>query len=141
MRRSCDFANSANNKMPRKTYQNKITDKSNTGIRKDFQRKRKRSLNRHECENENNVSASARKIKKSSYLEPSINNDIDYVLLNFVFSFISEYVKCKDYGEIITFAKTSIRGLDFKVKIECPSCSRRSASSCPNISCAYEINT
>lgn len=118
--------------------------RKSTGAYKYRSKKRKPPKNQYEIEEENNeLCTSAKKLRASHVLEPSINNNIDYVILNFatVFSFISEHVKWKTCGNDISFAKTSTRGLGFKVQILCPSCVTQSEPSCPYISNAYEINT
>lgn len=65
-----------------------------------------------------------------------------YRILNFsaVFTAISACVKCKTCGGNIKFAEADIRGLGFKIVIQCDECEPQRISSCPQIQKAYEIN-
>ncbi|TGZ48985.1 Uncharacterized protein DBV15_12879 [Temnothorax longispinosus] len=49
-------------------------------------------------------------------------------------------VKCKECGGNITFSESSIRGLGFKLVVNCVNCEPRYILSCPLINTAYEVN-
>jgi hypothetical protein len=105
-------------------------------------KKKSTPLNRYECERETaSTSASAKKLKHS-HAEVPINTTHGYRIINFVamFSSLSEIVKCKTCDGNINFSETSIRGLGFKLVIDCDNCEPRYINSSPLIQHAYEIN-
>lgn len=105
-------------------------------------KKRPKPPNRHEFERKTaSTSASAKKLK-SSHAEVSVNAMHGYRIINFLamFSSLSEIVKCKTCNGNVTFSESSIRGLGFKLVINCHNYEPRYINSCPLIQNAYEIN-
>lgn len=106
--------------------------------------KKKRPLNRYVMENEEaSTSTSAKKLKSSETVDFDVNAFFRYRLINFVsvFSAISEVVKCKECGGDINFTETSVRGLGFKLKVNCAKCEAVLINSCPLIGGkAYDVN-
>jgi len=88
-----------------------------------------------------NTSASAKKLK-SSHAEVPVNMMHSYRIINFlaIFSSLSKIVKCKTCDGNVSFSESSIRGLGFKLVINCGNCEPRYINSCPLIQNAYEIN-
>jgi len=82
-----------------------------------------------------NTSTSAKKLKSGASFDFEVNASFGYRLINFisVFSAISEVVKCKKCGDDINFTETSLRGLGFKLKINCGKCEPVLINSCPLI--------
>ena len=72
-----------------------------------------------------------------------VDSSFGYRILNFaaVFATISLYVNCKTCGSHVKFAEDDIRGLGFKIVIQCNKCGPQRIPSCPQIDKAYEINT
>lgn len=86
------------------------------------------------------LSASSRKIQKDT--DYDVNITISYRILNFftVFTALSNYLSCKKCGGDIIFCERSVRGLGFKLVVNCNTCDSVSIDSCPLIDNAYEIN-
>lgn len=109
-------------------------------------RKFNRPRNRYEIEknedigSKRRVSASKRKISQDT--ECDVNLNINYKILNFfsVFAVLSNYISCKKCGGDINFTERSVRGLGFKLVVNCGKCDPVSIDSCPLIDNAYEIN-
>lgn len=101
-------------------------------------------MNRYTMENEEaSTSTAAKKLKSGEDLEFEVNASFGYRLINFVsvFAAISEAVKCKSCGGEVNFTETSLRGLGFKLKLNCENCQPVLINSCPLIdSRAYEVN-
>ncbi|XP_071653036.1 uncharacterized protein [Temnothorax longispinosus] len=77
-----------------------------------------------------------------SEVQVPVNAGYGYRLIVFLpfFSTLSEMVKCKECGGNITFSESSIRGLGFKLVVNCVNCEPRYILSCPLINTAYEVN-
>jgi len=105
-------------------------------------KKRPAPPNRHSFESETALtSVSAKKLKTDS-VEVPVNAAHGYRLITFLsfFSSLSEMVKCKECNGNLTFSESSIRGLGFKLVINCTNCEPRYINSCPLIKNVYEIN-
>jgi len=105
-------------------------------------KKRPAPPNRHSFESKTaSTGASAKKLKTGS-VEVPVNAAHGYRLITFLsfFSTLSEMVKCKECDGNLTFSESSIRGLGFKLVINCNNCEPRYINSCPLIKNAYEIN-
>lgn len=92
---------------------------------------------------EASTSTSAKKLKGSETMDFDVNASFGYRLINFVavFSAISEVVKCKKCDSDINFTETSLRGLGFKLKLNCKKCKPILINSCPLIEGkAYDVN-
>ena len=88
-------------------------------------------------------SASRRKIGSASTSSSAANDEHSYRILSFlsVFSAVSSYVKCKTCDSDVQFSETKVRGLGFKIVLNCGKCDNREIPSCPMIrSFSYEIN-
>lgn len=105
-------------------------------------RKRKYQRNQFsvECETEY-VSTSAKKLNNTNYDEVIMDVNSNYVILHFlnVFTFLSEFVKCKTCNSDIQFRKTNGAGVSFKLVAEC-SCKSRFCYSSPTVNRFAEIN-
>lgn len=88
------------------------------------------------------VSTSAKKLKSSDDLEVGVTNDFSYriVQLFTALNIISTLVKCKVCDRDIKFTEKSLRGLGFKIEVDCGHCEKVLINSCPMIDNAYEIN-
>ncbi|KYN12721.1 hypothetical protein ALC57_15099 [Trachymyrmex cornetzi] len=75
------------------------------------------------------------------YLERCLGGESKHRVSNFVFSALSECVKCKKCDSDVRFSMKSTRGLGFKIVVSCSSCKPTFIPSCPYIKTAYEINT
>ena len=75
-------------------------------------------------------------------MEVPVNAAHGYRLITFLsfFSTLSEIVKCKECDGNLTFSESSIRGLGFKLVINCNNCEPRYIISCLLIKNDYEVN-
>ncbi|CAH2109335.1 unnamed protein product [Euphydryas editha] len=103
-----------------------------------------KGTNRHCIETDTSfASTSAAKIgRKSPEFEVKIDPTFSYVLIEFalVFGALQQLVKCKKCDGDVRFYKKSIRGLGFKICVECLCSDPAEINSCPLIKNAYEIN-
>ncbi|KAE8741785.1 hypothetical protein FOCC_FOCC012693 [Frankliniella occidentalis] len=89
-------------------------------------------------------SSSQRKLRSSEEFIPPIKRDFGYFLIEFftVFSLLSTLVKCKQCSSDVTFEPSNIRGLGFKIKLDCSgSCPPRYITSCPYLKNGFEVNS
>lgn len=112
-----------------------------------YERKRRagfKGTNRHFIETDTTfASTSAAKIaRKSPEFEVKIDQTFSYVFIEFflVFGALQQILKCKKCDSDIKFYKKSIRGLGFKICVECLCSDPAEINSCPLINNAYEIN-
>lgn len=103
-----------------------------------------KGTNRHDIETDLTfASTSAAKIlKKSPEFEVRIDQTFSYVILEFflVFGALQGLLKCKKCDSDVKFFKKSIRGLGFKICVQCSCQDPAEIDSCPLIKNAYEIN-
>ncbi|TGZ49171.1 Uncharacterized protein DBV15_12981 [Temnothorax longispinosus] len=112
-------------------------------FRKDTRRKQRISINQWDVEKEKNTTLNAaKKLKNCTNVSVAKDKSISYRILNFnfVFTEISQFVKCKECGGDIKFYPESTRGLGFKIMLTCQLCKPRLIPSCPQIGLAFEIN-
>lgn len=124
-------------------YSSKKGSKKSASTRNRKKLGKKRFPNRFEIEGDTEqVSSSAKKLKLSTDTDVNVDNNISYRILDLftVLSVIATVVKCKTCDSEIKFAESSMRGLGFKVVLQCPICGNLSIDSCPIIKNAYEIN-
>lgn len=84
--------------------------------------------NRYSSENSSaeNVSTSAKKLKSSDDLEVGVTNDFGYRIVHLfnALNIISTLVKCKVCDRDIKFTEKSLRGLGFKIEVDCGHCKK-----------------
>lgn len=111
-------------------------------VHPDRRTKRKFSGNRHTVENETAfASTSAKKLLENKDVKVTLTSTFFYCILEFtaVFQAISSAVVCKKCHKTITFKPSHVRGLGFKILMQCE-CSEQLINSCPIINTAFEIN-
>lgn len=130
--------------MPKKVHLDGKGSRTSTGRSYQSRKKKHHPMNRYSMENEEaSTSTSAKKLKSNEDTDFEVNASFGYRLINFVsvFSAISEVVKCKTCGGEVNFTETSLRGLGFKLKLNCVSCEPVLINSCPLINGrAYDVN-
>lgn len=98
--------------------------------------------NQHTFErNTDFTSSSAEKLLNNEDFDVPRDDSFNYCILAFtlVFGALSEIVKCKKCDGDIKFSKSHIRGLGFKLHVQC-SCGSKDIKSSPPINSGYEIN-
>ena len=87
------------------------------------------------------TSASARKLSCNSDFEVKCDDTFNYCILAFplVFSALATILKCKTCDTDVKFTKTGIRGLGFKINVEC-ACGDRQINSSHLINTGFEVN-
>lgn len=88
------------------------------------------------------TSASAEKLSKNDVFDVPRDESFGYCILAFtsVFMALAGMVKCKTCDGEINFSKSHIRGLGFKILVQC-SCDKRVINSSPPLhNVGYEIN-
>ncbi|KYQ53904.1 hypothetical protein ALC60_07197 [Trachymyrmex zeteki] len=104
--------------------------------------KKRISSNFNMSENARETTGTSAKKLRTNSTEVAINAAQGYRLISFLFVFqsLSEMIKCKTCGGNVTFSESSIRGLGFKLVVNCDKCDPRYKNSCPLIKNAYEVN-
>jgi len=107
-------------------------------------RQQKRSFcgNQHTIEKDTEfTSTSAANLNEREDTDIPVSREFGYYILNFftVFSTIFTTVKCKVCESDVTFKKSAMRGVGFKIIKECK-CGLDCIPSCPLVNNAYEIN-
>uniref|UniRef100_A0ABD2X7K0 Mutator-like transposase domain-containing protein n=1 Tax=Trichogramma kaykai TaxID=54128 RepID=A0ABD2X7K0_9HYME len=87
------------------------------------------------------TSSSAKKLSSNREFDVKVDETFSYCILafNLVFSALAELLKCKICNSDVKFTQTNVRGLGFKINIECQ-CGDRTINSCPMINTGNEIN-
>lgn len=87
------------------------------------------------------TSSSAQKLSTQEDFDVKCDEGFNFVIIafSFVFSKLAELLCCKTCHQDISFAKTGIRGLGFKIVITC-GCGDRYIHSCQLVNKSYEIN-
>ena len=109
--------------------------------KKTLRRSHEFSGNQHTSEHSTEyTSASAKKLSTSDF-DVKLDEGHSYSILSFslVFSALASILQCKTCGKDVKFTKTGIRGLGFKINIECE-CGDQQINSCNVINKSFEIN-
>lgn len=121
------------------------------GSRKGSRENRRRSTakrnkfqgNQFTAENNTELpSSSAKKLQTSDELTPPMHYSSQYVILCFplVFTFLSQFMKCKECNGDVSFSQQRKRGVGFKICVDC-CCGRKFIDTSPSIDRnVYEIN-
>ena len=105
-------------------------------------KKRRFTGNRYTFEQDVSIaSTSAKKLVEGNDEDIEVTRTHGYRFVDFfsVFTAISQLIECKVCHKDIKFTETSVRGLGFKIGVQCE-CNVTYINSCPLISNAYEIN-
>jgi len=86
------------------------------------------------------TSTSAAKLWRTDDTETHADRKIGYCIFFTVFSTISESVICKDCQQNMQFTEASVRGLGFKITLQCQCNNIKYIPSCPLIENSYDIN-
>lgn len=131
--------------MSRESKKERICTEEKRGNRGHPGRSKKRSFstNQHVLENDSEwTSTSSKKLKESGTLDYQMDSSFMYRILQLgaFFEFLSSTVICKSCNSGVSFSEESVRGLGFKIVMQCNCQNPRHIFSCPLVNKAYEIN-